>query len=66
MRGQLETLFKKVFKSREGTPLYEAAWKIAMEMLNLNLHQQRTTMAVEILADEVILHYPIRRQAYTE
>ncbi|KAF2825294.1 hypothetical protein CC86DRAFT_41688 [Ophiobolus disseminans] len=49
---QLKGAFHESFVKWEGTALYSEAWKIAMEMLNLNLHQQRTTMAKESLDDE--------------
>jgi hypothetical protein len=52
LRSRLEVLFDEHFKRWAGTALYDAAWKIVTEMLNLNLHEQRTTMAAESLNDE--------------
>jgi hypothetical protein len=50
--AHVKGIFHKHFAKWEGTALYSAAWKIVVEMLELNLHQQRTTMAEESLADE--------------
>jgi hypothetical protein len=37
VHSQVKNLFDKSFKKWEGTELYSAAWKITMEILNLNL-----------------------------
>jgi len=50
--AQIKVLFDKWFIKWKGTELFPAAWKIVIEMLNLNLHQQRTTMADESFDDE--------------
>jgi hypothetical protein len=52
LHARIKVIFDKHFAKWEGTALYNAAWKIVIEMLELNLHQQRTTMADESLADE--------------
>jgi hypothetical protein len=52
LRTQLKVIFHKHFVKWEGTALYSSAWKIVMDMLNLYLDQQRTTMAGESLDDE--------------
>jgi hypothetical protein len=52
IRSQIEALFMKHFNKWEGSALHRNAWKIVDEMLNLNFHQQRTTMADEVLNDE--------------
>jgi hypothetical protein len=52
LRSQIKVTFDKSFKKWEGTALYASAWKIVEEMLVLNVHQQRNTMAVESLDDE--------------
>ncbi|KAH7069679.1 interferon-induced GTP-binding protein Mx [Paraphoma chrysanthemicola] len=53
LRQQVKELFDRHFEKWQGTKLYGAAWKIIEEMLNLNFHQQRTTMADESLGDEM-------------
>jgi hypothetical protein len=52
LRTQTKVIFCKYFDKWQGTALYATALKIVMEMIDLNLHQQRTTMADESLADE--------------
>jgi hypothetical protein len=52
LQSHLKALFHKHFDPWTGTAIHDAAWKIIMEMLSLNLHQQRTTMAEESLNDE--------------
>jgi hypothetical protein len=52
IRTQVKALFVVHFKKWEGSALHHNAWKIVDEMLNLNFHQQRTTMADEALNDE--------------
>ncbi|KAL5114518.1 hypothetical protein ACEQ8H_007608 [Pleosporales sp. CAS-2024a] len=52
LRSQLREMFDEVFRKWTGMALYNAAWKIVEQMVNLNLHQQRTTMAMESLEDE--------------
>jgi hypothetical protein len=49
IRSQIEALFMKHFSKWEGSALHRNAWKIVDEMLNLNFHQQRTTMADAVL-----------------
>ncbi|CAO2647679.1 Nn.00g086010.m01.CDS01 [Neocucurbitaria sp. VM-36] len=51
-RTQMKTLFREHFRQWEGSMLIQSAWRIVEEMLNLNFHQQRTTMANESLNDE--------------
>jgi hypothetical protein len=53
LRRQVKELYHQHFEKWQGTALYSAAWKIIEEMLNLNFHQQRTTMADESLNDEL-------------
>ncbi|KAF1850290.1 interferon-induced GTP-binding protein Mx [Cucurbitaria berberidis CBS 394.84] len=52
LRTQVKALFREHFSKWEGSDLFDSAWKIVEEMLNLNFHQQRTTMADESLNDE--------------
>jgi hypothetical protein len=52
LRSQLRNLFEQSFRRWSGTALYKTAWVIVTDMLNLNMHQQRTTMASESLEDE--------------
>ncbi|KAH7074308.1 interferon-induced GTP-binding protein Mx [Paraphoma chrysanthemicola] len=52
LRQLVKRLFDRHFEKWQGTELNGAAWKIVEEMLNLNFHQQRTTMADESLGDE--------------
>jgi hypothetical protein len=52
LRSQLRDLFEKCFCRWSGTALHKTAWAIVTDMLNLNMHQQRTIMASESLEDE--------------
>jgi hypothetical protein len=63
---QFKELFHKQFSKRMGTPLYDAAWKIVMDMVGLTLHQQRTTMALESLDDEKNSIYIFHRELYNQ
>jgi hypothetical protein len=52
IRSHVRNTFDESFASWAGTPLYGTAWAIVTTMLELNLTQQRTTMAGESLEDE--------------
>ncbi|EAT79567.2 hypothetical protein SNOG_13240 [Parastagonospora nodorum SN15] len=52
LKSRIRALFHESFRTWESVALYEAAWKIVVQMLDLNLQQQRTTMATESLEDE--------------
>lgn len=52
VKAHVHTVFQKHFKSREGSMFHAHAWKMVEQMLDLNCHQQRTTMADESLANE--------------
>lgn len=53
LRSRIQELFHEAFRTWDSVPLYEAAWNIVVQMLNLNVQQQRTTMATESLEDEM-------------
>jgi hypothetical protein len=63
LHEQFRAVFQSTFSKWEGYALYHNAWKIVDEMLKLNFHQQRTTMADEALNDEkegpYIFHHKI-------
>lgn len=65
LKVRLQILFDKHFGTRASTPLYERSWKIVVQMVDLNLQQQRTTMAAESLADENHGVYIFHTGAYT-
>ncbi|KAF1829164.1 interferon-induced GTP-binding protein Mx [Decorospora gaudefroyi] len=52
LRDQVKVAFEETFKKWQGSALYHNTWTIVEEMLTLNFHQQRTTMADESLNDE--------------
>ena len=52
IRDQIKVLFDKHFSKWAKSTFHVSAWKIVEQMLNLNFHQQRTTMADESLNDE--------------
>jgi len=52
LKSRIQVLFHEAFRAWGSVPLYEAAWKIVVQMLDLNLQQQRATMATESLEDE--------------
>ncbi|KAJ4377960.1 hypothetical protein N0V83_000790 [Neocucurbitaria cava] len=52
LRTHVQTLFHQHFSKWAGSALFHNAWKIVEQMLNLNFHQQRTSMADESLNDE--------------
>ncbi|CAE7212875.1 hypothetical protein CFE70_009609 [Pyrenophora teres f. teres 0-1] len=52
IRVQIKVLFDKHFSKWAKSTFHVRAWEIVEQMLNLNLHQQRTTMADESLSDE--------------
>jgi len=64
LRHQIKGLFERFFKKWEGTALYASAWKIIMEMLDLNVHQQRNTLAIESLDDEKAGPYIFHSDVY--
>jgi hypothetical protein len=65
LRSRLQVVFQEHFEKWAGTALYDTAWKIVTTMLNLNLHQQRTTMAEESLNDERNGVYAFHREIFS-
>jgi hypothetical protein len=62
--SHLKALFDKHFERWTGTGVFDAAWKIVTGMVNLNLEQQRDTMAEESLNDETNGMYIFHDELY--
>ncbi|KAH7381463.1 P-loop containing nucleoside triphosphate hydrolase protein [Phaeosphaeria sp. MPI-PUGE-AT-0046c] len=62
-KEHIKELFDEHFDKWKGTALYSRAWEIVEEMVNLNLHEQRGTMARESLNDESIV-YVFHQEAF--
>jgi hypothetical protein len=65
LKSRIRKLFDETFLNWTGMALYESAWKIVEQMVNLNLHQQRTTMVVESLEDETNGVYVFQDEIFT-
>ncbi|KAH3954238.1 hypothetical protein HBH98_251920 [Parastagonospora nodorum] len=66
LKSRIRALFHKAFRTWESVALYEAAWEIVVQMLDLNLQQQRTTMATESLEDETNSVYVFQKEIFSK